>query len=286
MPVLVIGGPTAAGKTAAAVHVACLYGAAIVGADAMQVYRGLDVGTAKPPPSVRGRYPHACVDVRDVGEDFSVADFIRAVEQTEARARNVIVVGGTPFYLRALVKPLAPMPGADAGLRAELEALEDPHTRLRDVDPAMARKLHPNDRVRIVRALEVHALTGRPMSEIQTTDTPAPRSIEVVWLDRDDLDARIEARLQRMVERGYFEEVERVLAAGATGDEKPLRAFGYRHIVAACRGDIDRGEALRRTSRDTRRFARKQRTWARSMGWAPVFQRSAVLAAAKRAFGV
>jgi len=194
-------------------------------------------------------------------------------------------VGGTPFYVRALLRPLAPLPGADKALREELEALPDPHATLREVDPVLAEKLHPNDRVRVVRALEVARLTGRPLSEIQREDTPPHRAIEAVWIDRPDLDARIDARLQRMVERGYFEEIVRVLAAGATGNEKPLRSFGYVHLVAWARGEIGREEAIRRTSRDTRRLARKQRTWARGLGLAAVEDRQVVLVAAERAFG-
>src|SRR6185503_5031309 len=135
MAILVIGGPTAAGKTAAAIHVACLWDAAIAGADAMQVYRGLDVGTAKPPRSVLGRFPHACVDVRELGEEFTVADFVAAVDELERARGRVVVVGGTPFYLRALLSPLAPMPGGDPSLRRELDALPDPHAALREVDP-------------------------------------------------------------------------------------------------------------------------------------------------------
>ena len=285
MAILVIGGPTAAGKTAAALHVACLWGARIVGADAMQVYRGLDVGTAKPPRSVLRRFPHACVDVRDLDDEFSVADFVAAVDEAERDADRVVVVGGTPFYLRALLRPLAPLPRADTALRAELEALADPHAALGEVDPVLAARLHPNDRVRVVRALEVARLTGRPLSEIQREDTPPHRAIEAVWIDRADLDARIDARLQRMVERGYFEEIVRVLAAGATGEEKPLRSFAYVHLVAWARGEIARDEAIRRTSRDTRRLARKQRTWARGLGLPPAGDRAAVLAAAERAFG-
>ena len=285
MAILVIGGPTAAGKTAAAIHVACLWGAHIVGADAMQVYRGLDIGTAKPPRSVLRRFPHACVDVRDLDEEFSVADFVATVDELAKRTERIVVVGGTPFYLRALLRPLAPLPGADKALREELEALPDPHATLREVDPVLAEKLHPNDRVRVVRALEVARLTGRPLSEIQRDDTPPHRAIEAVWIDRPDLDARIDARLHRMVDRGYFEEIVRVLAAGATGQEKPLRSFGYVHLVAWARGEIGREEAIRRTSRDTRRLARKQRTWARGLGLAAVEDRQAVLAAAERAFG-
>jgi tRNA dimethylallyltransferase len=282
---LLVGGPTASGKTAAAIHVACLHGATIVGADAMQVYRGLDIGTAKPPSCVLRRFPHACVDVRDLGEEFSVLDFVTAVREAEVRSTNVVVVGGTPFYLAALLRPLAPLPSADPLVRAELEALADPHAELRTVDPDSAAGLHPHDRVRVIRALEVHRLTGRRLSEIQRRETPDPVALEVAWLDRPDLDARIEARLGRMVERGYVREVERILAGGATGGEKPLRAFGYRHMVACVRGELTLDEALRRTARDTRRLARKQRTWARGLGLAAVHERAEILLAARRAFG-
>lgn len=270
-PIFVLGGPTAAGKTELAIELAERFGARLVSADAMQVYRGMDIGTAKPAPELLARFPHDCVDVREVDEEFSVADFLRAVERARAESERVIVVGGTPFWLRALVRPLATLPPGDAELRARLEELEDPHARLAEVDPRSAARLHKNDRVRVVRALEVHALSGRPMSELWEEDAgqAGPPTV-VAWLDREELRPRIAQRLSAMLAQGYLEEVRGLLARGYGPDHKPMRSLGYRHLSEHLRGEIPLDEAERRTERDTWQLARKQRTWARGLGWVAV----------------
>lgn len=285
-----IGGPTAAGKTAVALQIACLWGAALVSADAMLVYRGMDIGTAKPSKAVLRRFPHAAVDVRDPDEDWSVTDFVRAFEAAKAEHERVVVVGGTPFYLSALIRPLTPLPEADPALRARLEALADPHARLAEVDPPTAARLHPNDRVRVVRALEVHALTGRPMSAIFAEDQEARKArageLSLAWLDRDpeELDRRIALRLEKMMAAGYLDEVRALLAAGYGPQHKPMRSLGYEHLGEHLLQGLPLEEALRRTLRDTRRLARKQRTWARGLGWTGV-DRDAVLRTARAVFG-
>ena len=286
MRALILTGPTAAGKSAAALAVAERYGAHIVSADAMTVYRRTDIGTAKPPPEVLAVHPHACVDIREPDEDFTVADFEAEVRAVVATGRPVVIVGGTPFYLSALVRPLSPLPPGDPVVRAELEALADPHARLAELDPEMAARLHPNDRVRVVRALEVIALSGEKMSVLQDAPPRQPAlDAEVVWLDRgDDLRARIDDRLERMVAAGYVEETAELLAAGWGPDLKPLRSFSYRHLVAHVQGALDLDEAIRCTARDTWRLARKQRGWARTMGWTPAGL-EAVMPAAQAAFG-
>jgi tRNA dimethylallyltransferase len=236
----------------------------------MTVYRGLDIGTAKPSAAVLARVPHAAVDVVDPDGEFSVADFIEAFEQARSLSPHVLVVGGTPFYLSALVRPIADMPAADPEVRAELEGLDDPHARLVEVDPERAAALHPNDRLRIVRALEVHLLSGKTMTELHAAGTCSPPvSATTVWMDTDELDERIERRLRDMLAAGYVAEVDGLLAAGWDPSLKPLRAFGYRHLVEHVRDGLDLDEALRRTGRDTRRFARKQRTWSRGLNWQP-----------------
>jgi tRNA A37 N6-isopentenylltransferase MiaA len=154
-PVLIIGGPTASGKSALAVDLAEAWGGIVVSADAMTVYRGLDVGTAKPGAADRARAPHRCLDLREPHEDFNVADFLAEVDAARATGRPVIVAGGTPFWLAALVRPLARLPEPDPTLRAELERIDDLHGALAAVDPESAARLHPHDRVRLVRALEV-----------------------------------------------------------------------------------------------------------------------------------
>jgi tRNA dimethylallyltransferase len=155
-------------------------------------------------------------------------------------------------------------------LRREIDSLEDLHGALAEVDPQAAQRLHPNDRVRLIRALEVHRLTGRTLSEIhQEGAGREPLVAEVAWLDREDLRERIGTRLQLMLDQGYLEEVRGVQASAWRPDSKPLKSFAYRHLLAHIEGKMDLEEALRRTERDTWRFARKQRSWARAMGWEP-----------------
>ncbi len=267
---LVLGGPTAAGKSSLALELAETHGAVIVSADAMTVYRGLDIGTAKPSAAEQARVPHHAIDIVHPHDDFSVADFTALVERVCAAHPRVLIAGGTPFYLRAIVQPLAAMPPADPALRAELEALPDLHGALAAVDPAAAARLHPNDRVRLVRALEVHRLTGRPLSALHAEGAARPPlCTDVAWLDRSDLRSRIAARLQGMIGAGYLQELESALAQGIRRDCRPLRSFSYRHFVDHLDGKLSLGEAIRRTERDSWRLARKQRTWARSMGWTP-----------------
>lgn len=264
-----LGGTTAAGKSALAIELAVRSGAPVVSADAMTVYRGLDVGTAKPTAAERALVPHHGIDVRNPDEDFSVTDFVDLVESLAAVHPRVLVVGGTPFYLRGLVRPLAPLPPANPTLRAELETEADLHGLLEQVDPASAARLHPNDRVRLVRALEVHRLTGLPLSLHHARDSGTPRlPVQLAWLDRPDLKSRIENRVRLMMREGYVEETR--CAVDRYGpDVRPLRSFAYRHFVAMLDGTLSEEEAARRTARDTWRFARKQRTFARGMGWTP-----------------
>lgn len=290
-PILVIGGPTAAGKTDAAIAVASRWrGVRLISADAMQVFRGFDVGTGKPDSATLAAFPHACIDIRDADEPYSAADFAADADAIIHEQDRVVVVGGTGFYLRALLVGLAPAPSADPQLRAELEALEHPHAELARIDPVMASRLHPNDRVRVIRALEVFHKLGRPFSEVQAEfafDEPRHDAARL-WLDRADLEARIDARVLHMVRAGYVDEVEGLLKAGISADTRPMRSLGYRWMVAHLREGLPLADAIANTQRDTRRFARKQRLMLRSIGG---FERiddeplDAVFRAATRLFG-
>ncbi len=249
-------------------EIAAQYGATVVSADAMTVWRGLDVGTAKPTAEERLRVPHRCIDVRDLHEEFNVADFLDEVDAARLEGGRVVIAGGTPFYLAGLVRPMAILPAPNHTIRAELNVLADPWTYLQEVDPVLAAKLHPNDRVRIIRALEVYRITGEPMSQRQKgPPARAPIAAKVAWLDRDDLRERISTRLQEMRGRGYVEETRRVLEQGTPHQHRVLRSFAYRHIVEHIVSGLDLDEAFRRTERDTWRLARKQRTWSRGLGW-------------------
>jgi tRNA dimethylallyltransferase len=261
--VLVLGGPTATGKTEAALAVAKAYGAVIVSADAMQVYRGMDIGTAKVTPEERARAPHLAVDVVDPDQPFDASDFLTIADQAIAGDRPVVVAGGTGFYLHALLRGLVQTPKVDPALRAELE--QDPclYARLVELDPVLAARLHPHDRVRLVRGVEVFLQLGRRLSDLHAEHAAAPDRVRAIGLhlDRDDLDQRIDGRVQAMMEAGYLDEVRGLLAAGFGPTLKPLQSLGYRHLTEHLLHGLPLDEAVARTQRDTRRFARKQRTW-------------------------
>jgi tRNA dimethylallyltransferase len=287
--VVVLAGPTAAGKTEAAIAVARRYEAVIVSADAMQVYRGMDIGTGKATPEERAAAPHFGLDLVDPDQPFDAASFVALADAVCAAHPRVVVAGGTTLYLQALIRGLVPTPPVDLALRAELDALADPHAALAEVDPALARRLHPNDRVRIVRGLEVYRASGVRLSELHDAHARAPDRLEVVgrWLDRDDLDVRIARRLQRMWDGGYVDEVRHLLDRGYDRSLKPLGSLGYRHLCDHVLDGLPPHEAHQRTLRDTLGFARKQRTWMRSLGFPKVSDDgvAGALAAAAEAWG-
>jgi len=271
-------GPTACGKTELALGLAEHLPLEIVSMDSAMVYRGLDIGTAKPSTAVRARVPHHLVDIVEPTEAYSAGRFARdalsAIREIGARGRLPLLVGGTLLYLRALRDGLATLPRADASLRTELDdegrahgwpAL---HARLRLVDPAAAARIAPTDRQRIQRALEVHALTGRPLTELQRGAAAAPdleiATIALVPDDRGVLARRIEQRFDTMVESGFVTEVQNLRARGDLTPQLPaLRAVGYRQIWGYLEGAYDWPEARRRALVATRQLAKRQLTWLR-----------------------
>jgi len=287
--VLVLGGPTSAGKTTAALRVAAAFDAVIVSADAMQVYRGLDVGTGKATAAEQAAAPHFGLDVIGLDGRFDAAGFVALADGVLSTHPRVIVVGGTSLYLRAFLQGLVPTPPVDPALRSSLEALESPWEALQAVDPVLAARLHRHDRVRIVRGLEVFRQTGEQLSALQEAHARQPPRVPHVamWLDQEDLQARIDARVLAMVDAGYVQETRAALRDHPR-DCAPLRAFAYRHLVAHILDDLPLDAAVSQTQRDTRRFARKQRTWMRGLGF-PRFEGAdiepALLEAASRAFG-
>src|SRR3989442_8570887 len=270
--VLTICGPTASGKTALAVELAEKRDGEIVSADSQQCYRGLDAGTAKPTPQERARAPHHLLDVADPEEQLDAARFVQladaAIADIGKRGKRAIVAGGTGLWIRALLRGLLDAPGASpesrAAVRDEFEALGVPalHARLRAVDPAAAARILPNDRVRIERALEVHALSGRPLSDLQREHRFAQARYQaLIWfLDppREVLRARIEARTRRMFADGSLRhETEWLLARGAT---KALKIIGYGECAEALQTG-DWAAAEERTNARTRQYAKRQRSW-------------------------
>ncbi|GIU87355.1 MAG: tRNA dimethylallyltransferase [Acidimicrobiia bacterium] len=276
---LALVGPTASGKSAVALEVARRAGdVEIVSLDSMQVYRGMDVGTAKPTARERAEVHHHLVDVADPGEEWSVARTQRmardAIAGIEARGRRALLVGGTGLYVQAVVDGLA-IPGGDEGIRARWwdataspEGLADAYSRLAALDPAAAARIDPGNRRRVVRALEVIDTTGRPFSSsgpgLGRYGRPA---IDVrlvgLWLPRAVLGARIAARVERMVAGGLVDEV-RALAARPGGlSRTAAQAIGYAEVLAHVRGECPLPAALDLAVRRTRRFARRQRVWFR-----------------------
>ena len=273
----VLAGPTATGKTERALRLAERYGCEIVGMDSMQIYRRMDIGTAKPTPEERARAPHHMIDVADPSEPFSVAQYR---EMAEAAARDILgrgriplFVGGTGFYLRALRHPMAM--GAvrgDEALRRELEReAETPegrarlHARLAEVDPPTAARLHVNDSRRVIRALEVYTLTGKPFSRQDNGDEAPPFRYRVAALtmDRAVLYRRVEERVDRMLADGLEAEVRALLAGGLSPKAQSMQAIGYKEMAAYIAGETDLAQAVADIKQGTRHYVKRQLTWLR-----------------------
>lgn len=272
---VVIQGPTASGKSELAVRLAEQCGGEIINADSMQVYRGMDIGTAKPSAELRQRVPHHLLDIVDPDYNFTAADFqaraAAAIAEIHRRGRRVFVVGGTGLYLKALTRGLVDSPRGEEPLRQELEARFDREgggellRELAGVDPLTAARLHSNDRVRIVRALEVFRLTGRPFSTFHEEHRFGEERYDCLNLglavERDLLYRRVEDRVEAMFASGLVDEVRGLLAAGYSPALKALRSIGYKEVCAALAGEYSWEEAVRLIKRDTRRYAKRQLTW-------------------------
>jgi tRNA dimethylallyltransferase len=273
--IIVLCGPTASGKSDLALRLAPLLNAEIVNADSMQIYRGLTIGTAKPSGEQIALVPHHLIDSADPDQQFSAADFAAAASEAIAditrRGKRALVVGGTGLYIRALVKGLVDSPGGDDAMRrslqaeAELVGNEEMHNRLRLVDPELAATLHPNNLVRIIRALEVFQLTGIPLSRHQHEHGFASHHYETLQIGisvpRELLYQRIEERVDQMISAGLLAEVKGLLDAGFSRDLKALRSIGYKEVAAYLCGEISLEEAIRLIKRDTRHYAKRQLTW-------------------------
>lgn len=279
-PALFLMGPTASGKTALAVELVRRLPFEIISVDSAQVYRQMDIGTAKPDAKTRRRAPHRLVDILDPAEIYSAgqfrADALREIAAIQAAGRIPLLVGGTMLYFRALEQGLAELPAADPAVRARLAAewAEQGgaalHARLARLDPAAAARIHPHDAQRIQRALEVYELAGRPLTELcahPRTELLPFRTVRLIVApaDRAVLHARIECRFQMMLEQGFVAEVERLRARGDLNPELPsMRAVGYRQAWAYLDGALDYPAMVERGIAATRQYAKRQLIWLRT----------------------
>jgi tRNA dimethylallyltransferase len=282
-PVVVVTGPTASGKSALAIALARRFDGEIINADSMQVYRYMDIGSAKPSLEERAVVPHHLFDVVTPDLDYSAGRYAEdarlAAREIRARGKLALLVGGTGLYIRAFLQGLVRAGGAMPQLRAALErehesAVEagDParlHRRLESLDPAAARKIHPNDLRRVIRALEMFEGTGRSASTLRRehgfADTPFESLHLAIDPGRDVLVERIELRCERMIEAGLLQEVRGLRNMGYGPELKSMKSIGYRHINPVVDGVDTLANALVAMQADTRRFARRQRTWLRKV---------------------
>lgn len=270
-------GCTASGKGAVGRALARRVGGQIVSVDSMKIYRRMDIGTAKPPPEVRAAIPHHCIDLVEPSEGFSVAQYVAAadaaVEKIAAAGAVPLAVGGTSLYIKALSEGLFEGPSADEAVRAALkeraarQGLAALHAELARVDAPAAARIHPNDERRIVRALEVYAVAGTPISELQRQWDAGRRRYDGVFVAlrraKEDLHRRIALRTRRMIELGLREEVARLLAEPGGLSPQAAQAVGYAEMIGHLRGRCSLDEAAERIKINTRRLAKKQRTWHR-----------------------
>jgi tRNA dimethylallyltransferase len=279
-PVVLLMGPTASGKSQLALALCERFDAEIVSVDSAQVYRGMDIGTAKPDAATRARVPHHLIDLCDPAEAYSAARFredaLRAIAEIRARGRIPLLAGGTMLYFRALQQGLSDLPPADAEFRARLgeEARRQGwpalHARLARLDPASAARLHPNDAQRIQRALEIVEVGGAPVGELQARKAglalDGPRvKVALNPAERSVLHERIAARFHDMMRAGFLDEVARLRARGDLGADLPsMRAVGYRQLWAHLDGAWDLATAVARGIAATRQFAKRQLTWLRA----------------------
>ena len=268
-PLIVITGPTATGKTDFSLLLAREIGGEVISADSMQVYKGLDVGTDKVSKEVREEIPHYLIDEVEPTEKFSVADFVeradRAIEEIWKRGKYPIVVGGTGFYIKALLFGLPQTPPSDERIREELKKLSDQelYAEVLKVSPDYAEKVGPKDRKRLIRALEVYRLTGKPITAFEQWGSRPryPFLGYFLYRNRPELYKRIEDRVESQVKRGLVEEARRLLSLGE--DLTALQALGYKEMAGYLKGEVSLEEAKRLLKRRTKEFAKRQFTWFR-----------------------
>jgi tRNA dimethylallyltransferase len=272
---LILTGPTASGKSAVGLHLAERLDAEIISMDSMALYRGMDIGTAKPSRADRERIPHHLIDVLDPWESASLAWWLRSaarcVADIERSGKRALIVGGTPLYLKGILHGIFEGPSADPALRRMLET--EPasvlHERLSRLDPASAERLHPNDHRRLVRALEVLELTGKPLSDWQQQfDAQPPRRHAPVWLDppREALYARIDRRVEAMFASGLVEEVRGLIQLPRPLSKEARQALGYKEVLTYLEGKSELAATIAEVQVRSRNLAKRQLTWFRNLG--------------------
>jgi tRNA dimethylallyltransferase len=273
--IIVLAGPTAAGKTSAGMELARRFNGEIVSADSVQLYRRLDIGSAKPTRMERQMVRHHMIDIREPDEDFSAGDYVReagqAINEIADAGGTPIIVGGTGLYIRLLLRGIADLPKADNELRKryrEIEATQGPyalHEILREKDPQTAENTPKEHITRIIRALEVYDLTGRRISEALQEHGLSERPYDHIFFclapQREVLYERIDKRVDIMINGGLIDEARSIIAMGFDKSLKPLQSLGYRHALMVIEGKMDLSEATELMKRDTRRYAKRQLTW-------------------------
>ncbi len=284
-PILLLVGPTAVGKTEFGIQLAAHLDSEIIGADSMQIYRFMDIGTGKPTPAERAQVPHHLVDFVHPSESYSAGRFYvdatAVIGDLHNRGKVPLIVGGTGLYIRALTDGLFAGPEADEEVRKKLKelALKDGpntlHEKLEEVDPVSAKRIHPNDERRLIRALEVHAITGKPISTLQeqqrASHEAAYRFISFgLTMSRNRLYARIEDRVDRMIEMGLADEVRSLLKMGIEPSAVSMQGLGYKEMIPVVKGRQTLHAAVELMKKETRHFAKRQMTWFRAdkrIGW-------------------
>jgi len=275
--IIILTGSTGVGKTALSLSLAQVFNAEIVNADSMQIYRYMDIGTAKPTPEERAIVPHHLIDIKYPDEDYDVsqfkADADRIIKDILNRERQVLVVGGTMLYLKILIHGIFPAPPVDMALRQSLNQLakergrEYLHQRLKKIDPEAAKRIKPRDIVRLIRAIEVYELTGKTISWHQKRHHFGKQDYDCLkiclYRPREILYRHIENRVEEMFKQGLVEEVEKLLKMGYKASLKSMQAIGYRHVIAYLEGKHTLEEAKFLIKRDTRRYAKRQLSWFR-----------------------
>jgi tRNA dimethylallyltransferase len=287
LPLIVIAGPTGSGKTALALRIAAHFGGEIVNCDSLQLYRGFDIGTAKTTVEQRQGIPHHLFDVLPPQEGYSAGEYTRAAREVlagiSARNRLPLVVGGTGFYLRALLEGLPSLPAKDDALREGLAQREKRrpgslHKILSRLDPESASRIHTSDIRKLIRAMELRLLTHAPRPAPQSAAPLQGYRVLMLCLnpDREELAKRLEHRARQMFERGLLDEVRSLLVQGLSGEEKPFDALGYRQALQVLRGECSVEQAIESTTIATRQYAKRQRTWFRRSSDVPWIKMEAI----------